>query len=1016
MGRRTFLAILTLFTAGAAAQAQGVGRIAGRVMAAEGQYLPGIQVVVVGSTRGALSDTAGRFTISDVPAGQQIVRAIRLGYAPATQTVTVTAGQTVDVTLKLTPTALQLEGIVTVGYGSQSRREVTGAVSTLKADDAIKQVVGGNALDAIKGRIPGVDITASSFDPGAKQNIRIRGVRSITAGNDPLYVVDGVPITGDLRDIDQASIESIDVLKDASAAAVYGSRGANGVVMITTKRGGVGGNTEFTVNTTYGASKIREEVPMMNAQEFANYRRESYRNSNTASYATACANYMTNPTTCDQVALDPTMRANLAAGVNTNWQDLMLRNGNLQNTQLGFTGGNATTRFRAGFGYLGQNSINIVQGYTARTGSFNLSHNQGRLSLQMGIQGSQSHRDVGRGSVMWDEVLFNPAVGRNVDSLGNQVFLPTEDGLLVNPIMAAKAYQRGVDRTTVLGTLTGAFELAQGLKFNMAFGPQFTTQSDGELVGIYTRQKRGTGAPDATVRHNTNNNYTLSNFLDFDRTYGANHLQATALYEVANFKTVFDSAAALQLPFDSQLWYNLGTGSTPTLNGAYTRSGLQSGMGRVNYTFHDKYFLSVMGRYDGSSVLADGHKFAFFPAASLGWQIGDESWAKNIPAMTDLKLRVSYGKVGNSAIGAYQTLGLLSRTWYASGTSYLTAFTPGAIPNPGLKWETTDKYNLGLDYGFLNQRVAGSIDIYKEKTHDLLLSRALPYTSGYSSVLENVGATQNVGVEIGLTTQNVRNFHGLGWSSDFAWSTDKNKIVALSSGLTADVGNLRWVGQPVNVYYDYKYVGIWQVADSATARTMCGCKVGSVRVEDTNGDGKINADDRQIIGRHYNFPKWQGSMNNRFTFKSFDASVLTTARVGFTINDAFTAAYDGLSGRFNNIQTNYWTPENQTGTDPRPSVDGLGNFAGSRNYKDGSFVRIRDITLGYTLSPKLSQKFSANGARLYVRAQDPFIFTSYKGWDPEAGFSVGNPNNSYSQVDQGGPASRSFLLGVDVRF
>ena len=1015
MGRRTLLAILTLFTAGAVAQAQEVGRVTGRVMAAEGLYLRGVQVTVVGTTRGVVSDTAGRFTINDVPAGRQVVRATRLGYSPTTQTVTVVAGQTATVDLQLEANALQLEGVVTVGYGSQSRREVTGAVSTLKGD-ALQQVVGGNPLDAMKGRIPGVDITATSFDPGATQTIRIRGTRSITANNNPLYVVDGVPITGDLRDIDPNSIESIDVLKDASATAVFGSRGANGVVMITTKRGGIGGVTDFTVSSTYGVSRIREEVPMMNGEEFANFRRESYRNSNTASYATACANYATDPSTCDAVALDPTMRANLAAGVNTNWQDLMLRNGNLQDTHVGFSGGNATTGFRGGLGFLGQNSINIVQGYTSRTGSFNVSHNQGRLSLQLGIQGAQTHRDVGRGSVMWDEALFNSALGRNVDSTGRQVFLPTEDGLLVNPVMAARAYQRAIDRTSILGTLTGAFALAPGLKFNMAFGPQFTNQTDGELIGIYTRQKRGSGAPDATVRRNQNNNYTLSNFLDFDRSFGQHHVQATALYEVANFKTVFDSAAATQLPFDSQLWYNLGTGSTPTLNGAFTRTALQSGMGRVNYTFRDRYSLSVTGRYDGSSVLADGHKFAFFPAASLGWQIGDESFMQGVPAISDLKLRLSYGRVGNSAIGAYQTLGLLNRTWYASGTNYLTAFSPGAIPNPGLKWETTDKFNAGLDYGFFDQRVSGSLDIYRENTHDLLLSRALPYTSGYSSVLENVGATQNTGIEIGITTQNLQNYHGFDWATDLSWSTNKNKIVALSSGMTADVGNLRWVGQPINVYYDYQYDGLWQMADSALARTMCGCKVGSVRVKDINGDGKLNADDRTIIGRHYNFPKWQGSMNNRFTFKNLDASVLTTARIGFTINDAFTAAYDGLSGRFNNIETNYWTPENQSGTDPRPSVDGQGNFASARNYKDGSFVRIRDITLGYTLSPSLANRFASKSARLYVRAQDPFIFTSYKGWDPEAGFSVGNPNSGASQIDQGGPAFRSFLVGVDVRF
>ena len=325
---------------------------------------------------------------------------------------------------------------------------------------------------------------------------------------------------------------------------------------------------------------------------------------------------------------------------------------------------------------------------------------------------------------------------------------------------------------------------------------------------------------------------------------------------------------------------------------------------------------------------------------------------KRLPSVSDLKLRLSYGRVGNSAIGAYQTLGLLEPYVVRERHELSDGIRPGRdSESRASSGRRPTSSTLVSTTASSNQRISGSLDVYRENTHDLLLSRALPYTSGYSSVLENVGATQNTGVEVGITTQNLRNYPRNRLDDGSHWSTNKNKIVSLSSGLTADVGNLRWVGQPINVNYDYKYIGLWQIADTALARTMCGCKVGSVRVEDLNGDGKLNADDRTIIGRHYNFPKWQGSINNRFTFKSLDVSVLATARIGFTINDAFTAAYDGLGGRFNNIETNYWTPENPTGTDPRPSVDGLGNFASARNYKDGSFVRIRDITLGYTLSP-----------------------------------------------------------------
>jgi TonB-linked SusC/RagA family outer membrane protein len=1017
MGRWRLLLVLGLCVAGGAQAQEGTGRVTGTVTS-EGRPLPNANVVIVGSNpvRGTQTDPAGRYTISGVTAGAHEVQARLIGFAPVTRPVTVTANASVTADFQLAAQAVQLQGIVTVGYGTQSRREVTGAISSVDSS-VFKQVVSANPLEAIKGRIPGVDITAGSFEPGAASNIRIRGTRSITASNNPLYVVDGVPITGDLRDIDQASIDRIEVLKDASAAAVYGSRGANGVVMITTKRGTTTGKTEVTLNSTYGVSKVRREVDMMDATEFANFRRESYRSAGTA----ACQNYLQGGaalTACDAVALDATMRANLAAGVNTNWQDLLLRNGNLNNTQIGFSGGNADTRFRAGFGYLGQTGIAIVQGYNARTGSFNISHTQGRLDLQLGVQGTRNHRDAGRGAVMWDEALFNSPLGLNYDANGNQVFLPTEDGLLVNPVMAARAYQRQIDRTNVLGTLTGSLKLAEGLRAHVNFGPQYANQTDGRFIGIYTRQKRGAGAPDATELRNQDQNYTLSNFLDYDKLLGGDkhHVQATALYEVASFKTVFDSAAALALPFDNQLWYNLGTGSTPTLNGAYTKRALQSWMGRVNYTYNERYTLSATGRYDGSSVLAEGHKFAFFPAASLGWQIGDESFMQGVPGLSDLKLRVSYGRVGNSAINAYQTLGLLGRTWAANNGTYVVGFGPGAIPNPGLKWETTDKYNLGLDFGFLDQRISGQMDLYRENTHDLLLSRALPQTSGYSSVLENVGATKNMGIELAITTQNLEKWHGLGWTTDFNISTNKNRIVALSSGLTADVGNNRYVGQPISVYFDYKYVGLWQMADSALARTACGCKPGDIRVADLSGDGKINSDDRTIIGRHYNFPRWQGSLNNRLTFGKADFSVLAMARQGFLVNDSFSSAYNSLAGRFNNISTNYWTPENQTGTDPRPSTNGLGNFAGSRNYKDGSFVRIRDITLGYTLDQRLARRVAANRARLYVRAQDPFIFTKYKGWDPEAGFSAGNGASGESQIDQGGPAFRTVLFGLDITF
>src|SRR5205823_2773456 len=415
--------VLVLLAGPSVGLAQGGGRIAGRVTSAEdGRPLPGVTLMVEGLNRASLSDSTGRYVLPEVPPGLRRVNARRLGLLSGTQQVEVVADQSVTADFVLAASAVQLEAFVTVGYGTQSRRDVTGAISSIKPED-VRQIVATNPLDAIKGRIPGVDITAGSFEPGAADAIRIRGTRSISASNSPLYVVDGVPITGDLRDIDPTSIDRIEVLKDASAAAVYGSRGANGVVMITTKSGTSTGKTEVTFNSTYGLSNVMHEVAMMDALEFANFRRESYRYGGSAAAQAACANYMVNPAPCDQFALDPTMRANLAAGVNTDWQKLMLRTGNLLNNQVGFSGGNQNTRFRAGFGYIGQKGISIVQDYVARSLSLNLSHDYKRLNLQLGVQGVRNFRNAGRGAVMWDEALFNPALGRAYDSTGAPVFL-----------------------------------------------------------------------------------------------------------------------------------------------------------------------------------------------------------------------------------------------------------------------------------------------------------------------------------------------------------------------------------------------------------------------------------------------------------------------------------------------------------------------------------------------------------------------------------------------------------------
>jgi len=1015
MTRRITLLVLTLLLAVAGrAWAQGTGQISGTVTTAAGQPLQGVTVSIANPRRSAVTDAQGRYTLQAVPAGTHTVTAARLGRASQSRSVTVAAGQTASATFQLAEAAVGLEAVVAVGYGQQRQRDVTGAVSSLRGQD-ITQVVAANPVDAIKGRIAGVDVTVNSPEPGAAARIRIRGLRSITATNDPLYVVDGVPIAGDLRDIDQNSIESIDVLKDASAAAVYGSRGANGVILVTTKRGRTG-RTVFTYNTTYGLSSVLKPVDMMNGEQFAELRREAYRNAGTYQCPTAdpCA-------AGDAVILDDSMRAALAAGISTDWQSEIMRTGILRNNQLGISGGTQNTRFRLGLGYLNQDGITVGQGYDAKQASLNLGHDFGRLDLQLTTQASRTMRNANVGARLWDEALFNSPLGRARAPDGTILFKPTRDELRVNPISEERNNVRQITRTNVLATLTGTLDLLPGLQLVSAFGPQYSTDNDGVFVGTFTRKLGGTALPEAGVDISKRTSYTLSNYLQLDRRIGTQHrVQGTLLYEIAQNRFDYDSAYATQLPYSQQLWYNLGSGSgAPALKAFLSETALQSYMGRVNWTFRDRYTVTLTGRVDGSSVLAEGHKYAFFPAVGLGWRIGEERFLRDVGFLNDLKVRGSFGRVGNSGINAYQTLGQLSQVWYTFGTTTPNAvgFAPGSIPNPDLRWETTDKYNLGVDFAVLDSRVSGTVDVYRENTHDLLLSRRLPFTTGYSSVLQNVGSTTNRGVELTLNTVNLDGWHGITWESSFNVSTNRNRITALASGAPFDVGNLRWVNAPVSVNYDYRFIGIWQTTDSAQARIQCGCKPGTIRVADTNGDGILNADDRVFIGNHYNFPDWQGSFNNRFGFGAFDLSVLATARWGYMVNNGFIQAYTNLDSRFNSRDVNYWTPTNPSNQYPRPSLSGKGQFASASYYQDGSHVRIRDITLGYRLSERMVRRFGGQATRLYVKAQDPFIFTrGFDGWDPENGFNIGDGNSTNSQIDVGGPSYRTFTFGADLTF
>jgi TonB-linked SusC/RagA family outer membrane protein len=818
--------------------------------------------------------------------------------------------------------------------------------------------------------------------------VRVRGTRSINAGNDPLYVVDGVPLAGGIQDFNPQNIQSIEVLKDASATAVYGSRGANGVVLITTSQGRRG-ETRITYDTYAGLQKIIHKVPMMNGEEFAEHKREAYR---------AAGRY-----TSDEDVFYPVELESLKLGRSTDWQDLVLRTGLQQSHALGITGGDENTRFSLNANYFDQTGITRGQAYDRMSLGFNFDHSAKRLRFGISSQVSRSDQHLGRGD-LWSEVLYQNPLGVPFDSAGSPNFLPTPDGLRANPLSDIENFRRERNRTRVFGSLFTEYRLLDWLTWRANFGPDLAFDTDGQFRGSQTSARRLSPA-DAWRSTASTVAYTFDNTLNADRDFGADHhLGATLLYSIQRQRDESERGDVSELPYEHQQFYNLGTaGVIQGLGSGMAEWALQSYMGRLNYGFRDRYLLTLTGRMDGSSRLAPGNKYAFFPSIGLGWRLSEEPFVMKTGLFSDLKLRASYGRTGNTSISPYQTQGSLMRTEYVLGNSGAYGYGPRELENPELEWEKTEQLDVGLEFGIFDNRVRGTADFYRANTHDLLLRRQLPSALGFSSILENVGQTRNTGFDLSLSTLELEDWHGLTWSTDFTWSRNRNEIVRLYGGNEDDVGNEWFIGQPISVFYDYEYAGIWQSEDAEEAAKFAQSP-GDPRVVDQDGDGHITAADRVILGTPY--PAWTGSISTRLEWKDLDLSVLAIARQGVMIYDSFGTTYDNLFGRFNNLRTDYWTPTNPSTVDMRPNADYPDGrvYSTSRGYVDGSFMRIRNITLGYAVPASVVNRWGGESLRLYVTAQDPFVFTDYVGFDPESGSAAGSP--SY----------RTLLLGARVGF
>jgi len=968
--------------------------ISGTVVDQDNTPIPGATVIVVGTNTGTVTDIDGKFTVDASPG--QVIRISFIGFESAE----VTIGNQTQLNISLIEDTSSLEEVVVVGYGTQRKSDLTGAISSVTSED-LKETPAGNFLEQSQGRLAGVDIVRSNGSPGSPVQIRIRGNRSINASNEPLYVIDGIPTNANINDFNPNDIESMEVLKDASSVAIYGSRGANGVVLITTKRGKTG-KAVISYDGYYGVKQPIENLNLMDGNAFAAYSR-------------IARGHDGDDSSFDSNFLAPLEIENLQAGRFTNWLDLAIQTGSQQDHQVSVSGGTDKVNYYVSGSFFKEDGYIPGTDFERTAIRVNL---ESKLTdkLKMGLSAtvSLSERNQMSSAPFSNSLGYSPLVGP-YDEEGNFLAFPNpREGLLSNPLLNYQPYQY-VDETRghrIFANLYAEYQFNDHLKLRVNYGPDFNLTRRGTYGGML----------DGNINQGEINNqmdfaYTQENILSYDKSFGKHDLNLVGLFSVQSSRFETSSLSGQDIPIEKSLFYDLGSSSTITgIGSSLGEWGLTSYMGRANYRFDDKFLFTLTGRADGSSRLAEGNKWAFFPAFSAGYILSEEELMQG-SKISFLKIRGGYGEVGNTAISAYQTLGGLERTTYVFGSTAAFGYANNLIPNPDLKWEISKTMNLGLDYGLFEDRINGSLEYYITNTSNLLLNRLLPITSGYNSVLQNIGSTRNSGWELSVNANIINQPTWLRWDVNMNVFSNKEQITELFDGDSDDVGNSWFIGEPVNVFYDFEQGGIWQL-DEADLAADYGQQPGDIRINDVNGrgedgelnkqpDGNINSDDRKVLGS--TVPSWSGGLTNRFSYKGFDLSVLVHARMGQMLNSGYhNLGGNNWQGRYNAITMDYWTADNPTNAIPRPNAGEAPLYASAVRYFDGSYIKIRNIALGYNFNSGLIKKLGLNSARVYSTVNNAFIFSPYKTVDPET---------SNGSVGGGSPlTTASYIFGINLKF
>ncbi|MDQ0966525.1 TonB-linked SusC/RagA family outer membrane protein [Flavobacterium sp. W4I14] len=968
--------------------------ISGKVKDNRGNPIPGASISVKGTTRVVASDANGNFKIS-AQKGESLVITF-VGYV--TNTILVANDTQLSIILAEDKDK-NLQDVIVVGYGTQKRSDVTGSiVSVPKA--RLSQLPVTNVLQSIEGAVAGVNVTTTSSVPGSQPSALIRGQNSITANAGPYVVVDGVPLTktgGSLNDINPNDIASVEILKDASATAIYGTNGSNGVILVTTKRGTTG-KPVIRYNGYVGIDNIAHVLEPRSGAEYLQKYADFLKQTN-----------QTQTRPVPNIGELPAYNA----GTTINWVDEATQQGKIQDHNVSISGGSPDVKYFISGDYLDQKGV--VKGYQFNRVSLrsNLDVNvTSFLTVGTSLFLTSNNFDGGRANLLFATAMS--PYGQEYNANGSYTIFPMSPELLyTNPLLGLKTTQIG--RTTNIngnGYAEVKFPGAlTGLKFRLNAGYTYFPERSGSYIGRLANDNNGTAR---SVNASTNS-YTIENILTYSKDIKKHHFDFTALYSAQERKYNSTTAGATGFINDELGLDNLGAGATQTSNSYRDRYGLNSQMGRLFYSYDSRYLFTLTARRDGSSVFgANTTKYGVFPSAAIGWNVINENFMKNVKLISNLKLRLSYGKTGNEAVGVYNTI----TTEGSSRSPFNGVSTIGVIPNNLgnilLQWETTKTANIGLDFGILSNRITGSVEAYQNKTSGLLLYRSLPIITGYSRVLENIGKTTNNGLELTLNTQNLagKNFR---WETMVVFAANKNKIDDLYGDGKDDLGNRWFIGQPINVVYDYKMTGVWQTGEDVSKQDPT-AKPGSLKFADLNGDGKITADDRTILGQ--TAPKWTGGITNTFHYKNINLSVFIQTAQGITRNNPDLTYGDETGRRNTPAEIGYWTPENQSQTRPALSYN---NTLGYGYASDASYTRIKDVTLSYVFSQHILDKLHLGSLTVYASGRNLHTFTNWVGWDPEQttyGRGTGNSNANQQAFTadwtNNYPITRTFVLGLNV--